>query len=125
MKNLFKSLSSSGTPRLVKDSSSFQTTSLTSVREVSGKKTGVSPANTKPLGEIGGGEDGKFDLSTGSRGLASKKGVSKVSYNIPSADISGGIDGETFEQDIARIDSPISTLLSERIGSKQGDGGNG
>ena len=99
LKNLFKSLSSSGTPRLVKDAGTSKAKSLTSVREVSGEKGGISASAAKSLGKIGGGGlDGRYDLSTGSRGLSSKKGVSKVSYNIEAAVVSGGIDAELLSK---------------------------
>ena len=98
LKNLFKSMSSSGTPRVVKDSGPAQAKSLTSVREVSGEKGGISASAAKSLGKIGGGLDGSYDHSTGSRGLSSKKGVSKVGYNIEAAVVSGGIDAELLSK---------------------------
>ena len=99
LKNLFKSLSTSGTPRVVKDNSSVSAKSLSTVREVSGAKGGLSESAAKSLGKIGGGGlDGRYDLSTGSRGLSSKKGVSKVSYSVEAAVVSGGIDAELLSK---------------------------
>ena len=99
MKNFFKNKSSSGAPRVVKDAGSPTEKSLTSVREVSGAKGGISASAAKSLGKIGGGGlDGSYDFSTGSRGLSSKKGVSKVGYNIEAAVVSGGIDAELLRK---------------------------
>ena len=76
LKNMFRKLSSSGTPRVIKDSGTAREQSLTSVREVSGKKGGISASAAKSLGKIGGGGlDGSYDSSTGSgRTLFKKKG---------------------------------------------------
>ena len=98
LKNLFKSISDSGTPKVVKDTGSPTAKTLTSVREVSGEKGGISSSAAKSLGKIGGGPAGKYDFSTGSRGLSSKKGVSKVGYSIEAAVVSGGIDAELLSK---------------------------
>ena len=98
LKNLFKSLSKSGSQRVVKDSSSAVKKTLSQVREVSGNQKGVSSAQAKNLGKVSGGLDGKYDTSTGSRGLSSKKGIAKVSYDIEPAEVSGGIDAELLKK---------------------------
>ncbi len=94
LKNLFRSLStSSNAPRIVQNSSTSSTTqSLTSsVQQVSGSGT-VKTSYGSP-GKLGAGTSGKYDLSTGSKGLSAKQGISKVSYKIPGAVVSGsGID---------------------------------
>ena len=96
LKNLFKSLGKSGTPRVVKDSSTKVKT-LSQVREVAGNQSGVSASSANKIGKVGGGMDGKYDTSTGSRGLSSKHGASKVNYNVE-PEVSGGIDAELLKR---------------------------
>ena len=88
LKNLFKTVGSSGSPRMVADSSSSSSGSLTSVREVSGKGAGVSSRGS--IGRLGDGPSGGYDLSTQGKGLSGKKGASKVGFSLKGTSVSGG-----------------------------------
>ena len=82
-KNLFKSLSAAGAPKVIADSST-STESLTNIREVSGK--GIKTRRTP--GKLGANQK-NYDLSTGSGGLSSKRGATKISQEMPKGVVKG------------------------------------
>ena len=100
LKNLFKSISANGAPRVVADSSS-STDSLTKVREVSGKGKGHYTGSSGKLSDsMGGG----YDFSTGGRGLSGKKGVNQIGHATIKGGAAKGIDAEL-----------LARLLRDRI----------
>ena len=89
LKNLFKTTSLSGSRRAVRDSSSSVESNV-SVKEVSQRSLSSNYGNLSSRLEDGI-RDG-YDSSSGSGGLSSKTGASKIGYSIPAVVVSKGID---------------------------------